>query len=246
MSTPMRRGRLSELGAPAPTQGDPAARLGEYLVRLYNAAKEELDELMYGRAKTKKEVIEGLFFKILPHKWRTVDHHALHFRGIVDRWLAGTLTDDDHQDIGVYVLNHRGPHSYEGRMWLQFNSRLIKRYLLAQFTKNPLEPMSRAYWELHLLIHREAEGQRFLRPRKCEWCQRLYLPTRQEKQYSCSPQCSRFVRYKRYMDRQIEARNALQESLRREGDAPLRSSAVHDSPLDHRRRDPGRKSSERT
>jgi hypothetical protein len=205
---------LSELGAPAPTQGDPAARLGEYLVRLYNAAKEELDELMYGRAKTKKEVIEGLFFKILPHKWRTVDHHALHFRGIVDRWLAGTLTDDDHQDIGVYVLNHRGPHSYEGRMWLQFNSRLIKRYLLAQFTKNPLEPMS--------------------------------LPTRQEKQYSCSPQCSRFVRYKRYMDRQIEARNALQESLRREGDAPLRSSAVHDSPLDHRRRDPGRKSSERT
>jgi len=188
--------------------------LGEYLVRLYNATtKEALDELMYGGALSSHQKVEKLFWTLLPYGLRTIDHHAKHFRGIVDRWLAGTLTEDDHEDIAVFVLNHRGPKSFEGRTYLRLNPRFIKRYVLGQFARNPLEPMTKAYWELHLLIRVEGEGQRILRPRHCEWCHRLYLPVRKALQKTCSPKCSRLVRYKRYMDRQVATRNSWQQSM---------------------------------
>ncbi len=216
---------MKRLGKPAPRDGrvtrtpettaHPTREdgLGKYVVRIYNGTKDDLDELMYGGASGLRQKIEKLFWTLLPYGLRTVDHQAQHFRGIVDRWLAGTLTEDDHEDIAVFVLNHRGPKSYEGRTYLRINPRFIKRYILGQFKKNPLEPMTLAYWELHLLIMAEEEGRRIFRPRHCEWCHRLYLPVREALQKTCKPQCSRLVRYKRYMDRQVEARGSWQQSV---------------------------------
>lgn len=186
---------------------------GGHLVRIYNATKDDLDELMYGGASGLRQKIEKLFWTLLPHGLRTVDHHAQHFRGIVDRWLTGTLRDEDHEDIAIFVLNQLGPKSHLGQTYLRLNPSFIKRYILGQFKKNPLEPMTMAYWDLHLLMAAEEEGKCIFRPRHCEWCNRLYLPVRKALQKTCSPKCSRLIRYKRYMDRQVASRDSWHQSV---------------------------------
>jgi|GEM_PF-1610201 len=202
--------------ASAPVPAPPAPRrrgsrinqagLGSQLVRLYNATKEEVDELMYGQAKGLQQKLEKAVFTRLPGGWRTVDLHVAHFREVVDRWLAGKLTREDHWAIAVFVLNHRGPDSYEGRTFTRIHPGFIRRFLLRQFKKNPLEPLTAAYWELHLFITAEGEGRRLFPPRRCEWCGRLYLPIRQTLQKTCSPKCGKEMRYRLWLERQDPSR----------------------------------------
>lgn len=174
-------------------------RLGEYLVQVYNADKSGIDRLMYGNVKGLREQAEKAVFTRLPHGWRSVDLHIDHFRHIVDRWLERSLTTSDHDDIAVFVLNHRGPDTYEGQTYLRLNPGFMQRFLMREFKKNPLEPLTRAYWELHLLITAEGEGRRISMPRHCVQCNRLYLPIRTTLQTTCSPRCSQRGRYLRYL-----------------------------------------------
>lgn len=173
-------------------------RLGEFMIEVYNADKAALDRMMYGRGRRGLiEKFDRMIIPRLPEGMRPVDHHASRFRQIVDRWLQGQLTESDEDVIAAFLSL---PMKHPIRV-----QRLLRRFAIGEFRKNPYEPLTRAYAELYQMMQLEEFSQLPFRPRFCEFCRRLFLPVRRTIQTTCSKRCAHMVRYRRYLDRQQAA-----------------------------------------
>jgi len=193
-------------------------RLGEYLVQIFNMDDSSLIEFMHRDARGLIQNINKVGVPLLPRWLQRCTHYLREFRGTVNRWITGGLTPQDYDDILAFISDRLKGMNHTQKL-LHPRRPSVRRLLISQIKKNPLEPFTRAYLELYDMMQLEDRGPLQFRPRYCEFCHKLFLPIRPTLQKTCSKKCSHLRRYQTYV-----------ENLKKQGEKAFREGIQDGEP----------------
>ncbi len=165
-------------------------------LKLYRARDSDgLKELFHEHAHGARLVLaklNNLLGGTLVLGWKkTAVNHLTGYRTFVQRWLTGTLTEEDWLRAGQWVKpkgkGQAEKHPFE---WLAARPARFsfEQWLIEQMKTNPYQPFEEGYRQVLILMTLERAGWLPFRPLFCGGCGTLLMPVRQAQRF-CSARC---------------------------------------------------------